>query len=67
MTLLKFSLDLSKPWFSQYYPRGNQDENQYQGTTTSRDLDKVWMKERGLTNLGLRTKNNPKFSPLNIG
>lgn len=44
MLLLKFSLDLSRPWISQYYTRGDLDRKT---SSITRDIDKTWMAQVG--------------------
>ena len=44
MSLMKYSLDLSNPWISQYYHNYEEDEDM-QTLRTTRDLYKGWLAE----------------------
>lgn len=67
MTLLKFSIDLSKPWISQYYNRENQDGKPKKGISTTRDLNKIWMAEIGQTALVTQTDHGGNHFAANLG
>ena len=63
MELLKYSLDLSKPWISKYYRRSLQNGNRNQEATADRDLDKIWMAKMGLGNLDMGANFDEKYLP----
>ena len=68
MFMLKYSLDFSKPWISQYYHRGGKRENANQkiGKTT-RDLDKIWMADIGQNSFGAQSHNDGNDNSLIFG
>ena len=56
MTLMKYSLDMSNPWVTQYH-EGTQEDNDTQTFGDNRDMYKLWITKSDNEMLRLLSKN----------
>ena len=64
MTLLKYSLDMSNPWITQYY-KGEKEDKQTLGD--NRDMYKLWLTNRDNELINLFSKNGRDNFPQEYG
>ena len=56
MTLMKYSLDMSNPWVTQYYEQADEDNNT-QTFGDNRDINRLWITMSDNEMLKLFSKN----------